>query len=76
MRRRSASFTLRLPSRDEENNRRPASESEAEAWRGWLLRAIAGDPNDLQIMYGLSGERYLPERELTEREAAPKGTEK
>jgi len=40
-------------------------ESEAEAWRGWLLRAIAGDPNDLQIMYGLSGERYLPERELT-----------
>ncbi|WEO76117.1 glycoside hydrolase family 15 protein [Cryobacterium sp. SO2] len=40
-------------------------ELEAEDWRGWLLRAIAGDPNDLQIMYGLSGERYLPERELT-----------
>ncbi len=40
-------------------------ESEAEAWRGWLLRAIAGDPNDVQIMYGLAGERYLPERELT-----------
>jgi GH15 family glucan-1,4-alpha-glucosidase len=40
-------------------------EVEAEDWRGWLLRAIAGDPNDLQIMYGLSGERYLPERELT-----------
>ena len=39
-------------------------ESEAEAWRGWLLRAIAGDPNDVQIMYGLAGERYLPEREL------------
>jgi len=39
-------------------------EAEAEAWRGWLLRAIAGDPNDLQIMYGLAGERYLPEREL------------
>ncbi|HSF26577.1 MAG TPA: glycoside hydrolase family 15 protein [Actinomycetes bacterium] len=34
---------------------------EAEAWRGWLLRAIAGDPADLQIMYGLAGERRLPE---------------
>ncbi|KFF60180.1 hypothetical protein JF66_06175 [Cryobacterium sp. MLB-32] len=40
-------------------------ESEAEDWRAWLLRAIAGDPEDVQIMYGLSGERYLPERELT-----------
>jgi len=40
-------------------------EMEAEAWRAWLLRAIAGDPGDVQIMYGLSGERYLPERELT-----------
>jgi len=40
-------------------------EAEAEAWRSWLLRAIAGDPNDVQILYGLSGERYLPERELT-----------
>ncbi len=39
-------------------------ESEAEAWRSWLLRAIAGDPRDVQIMYGLAGERYLPEREL------------
>jgi len=39
-------------------------ETEAEAWRGWLLRAIAGDPGDVQIMYGLAGERYLPEREL------------
>ena len=36
--------------------------AEAEAWRGWLLRAIAGDPDDVQIMYGLAGERYLPER--------------
>lgn len=34
---------------------------EAEAWRGWLLRAIAGDPADVQIMYGLAGERRLPE---------------
>jgi GH15 family glucan-1,4-alpha-glucosidase len=37
---------------------------EAEAWRGWLLRAIAGDPDDLQIMYGPAGERRLPEYEL------------
>ncbi len=38
--------------------------SEAHRWRDWLLRAIAGDPADVQIMYGLAGERYLPEREL------------
>lgn len=37
---------------------------EAEAWRDWLLRAVAGDPADLQIMYGLAGERRLPESEL------------
>jgi GH15 family glucan-1,4-alpha-glucosidase len=37
---------------------------EARAWRNWLLRAIAGDPEDVQIMYGLAGERSLPEREL------------
>ncbi|MHA7145188.1 glycoside hydrolase family 15 protein [Arthrobacter sp. TmT3-37] len=37
---------------------------EALGWRNWLLRAVAGDPEDLQIMYGLAGERYLPEREL------------
>jgi GH15 family glucan-1,4-alpha-glucosidase len=37
---------------------------EAEAWRQWLLRAVAGDPADLQIMYGLAGERRLDEREL------------
>ncbi|NUK03117.1 glycoside hydrolase family 15 protein [Streptomyces lunaelactis] len=37
---------------------------EAKAWRNWLLRAVAGDPADLQIMYGLSGERRLPEMEL------------
>ncbi|MEU3617708.1 glycoside hydrolase family 15 protein [Streptomyces sp. NPDC006872] len=37
---------------------------EAEAWRNWLLRAVAGDPADLQIMYGLAGERRLPECEL------------
>ena len=39
--------------------------AEAEAWRTWLLRAIAGDPADVQIMYGLAGERRLEERELT-----------
>ncbi len=38
---------------------------EADEWRGWLLRAIAGDPADVQIMYGLAGERELPERELS-----------
>ncbi|WAB81388.1 glycoside hydrolase family 15 protein [Microcella daejeonensis] len=37
---------------------------EAMAWREWLLRAIAGDPHDLQIMYGIGGERRLTEREL------------
>ncbi|MFE6334863.1 glycoside hydrolase family 15 protein [Streptomyces sp. NPDC057806] len=39
-------------------------QEEAEAWRNWLLRAVAGDPADLQIMYGLAGERRLPELEL------------
>lgn len=37
---------------------------EALTWRNWLLRAVAGDPEDLQIMYGLGGERELPEKEL------------
>jgi GH15 family glucan-1,4-alpha-glucosidase len=37
---------------------------EAAAWRDWLLRAVAGDPADLQIMYGLHGERRLPEMTL------------
>ncbi|WP_291055458.1 glycoside hydrolase family 15 protein [Herbiconiux sp.] len=39
-------------------------EDEAGQWRRWLLRAIAGDPADIQTMYGLSGERRLPESEL------------
>ncbi|GAA0949203.1 MULTISPECIES: glycoside hydrolase family 15 protein [Streptomyces violaceusniger group] len=38
---------------------------EAVAWRDWLLRAIAGDPAELQIMYGLGGERRVHEQELT-----------
>jgi GH15 family glucan-1,4-alpha-glucosidase len=37
---------------------------EAAAWRNWLLRAVAGDPATLQVMYGVSGERRLPELEL------------
>jgi GH15 family glucan-1,4-alpha-glucosidase len=37
---------------------------EAHEWRDWLLRAVAGDPADLQIMYGLTGERRLPEFEI------------
>ncbi|MEI5523190.1 glycoside hydrolase family 15 protein [Streptomyces brasiliscabiei] len=39
-------------------------QEEAGAWRDWLLRAVAGDPADLQIMYGLAGERRTPEHEL------------
>ncbi|MER5731841.1 glycoside hydrolase family 15 protein [Streptomyces sp. NPDC002138] len=37
---------------------------EARAWRRWLLRAVAGDPADLQIMYGIAGERRIPETDL------------
>jgi GH15 family glucan-1,4-alpha-glucosidase len=37
---------------------------EAAAWRNWLLRAAAGAPEQLQIMYGPAGERRLPEFEL------------
>lgn len=38
---------------------------EAAAWREWLLRAVAGDPAKVQIMYGIAGERRLDEREIT-----------
>ena len=37
---------------------------EAESWRQWLLRAVAGAPDQLQIMYGIAGERWLPEFEV------------
>jgi GH15 family glucan-1,4-alpha-glucosidase len=38
--------------------------AEARAWREWLLRAVAGDPADLRIMYALDGTRRIPEYEL------------
>ena len=38
--------------------------AEAGKWRDWLLRAVAGDPAELQIMYGIDGTRRLPEYEL------------
>jgi len=38
--------------------------AEAEAWRDWLIRAVAGDPAEMQIMYGVGGERRLTEHEL------------
>ena len=37
---------------------------EAREWRGWLLRAVAGDPEDMQIMYIVDGGRNLPEQTL------------
>ncbi|NUU07273.1 glycoside hydrolase family 15 protein [Leifsonia sp. C5G2] len=37
---------------------------EARAWRDWLLRSVAGDPAQLQIMYGLDGRRRMPEESL------------
>jgi GH15 family glucan-1,4-alpha-glucosidase len=37
---------------------------EARSWRDWLLRAVAGSPDQLQVMYGLGGERRLPEWEV------------
>jgi GH15 family glucan-1,4-alpha-glucosidase len=38
---------------------------EAVAWREWLLRAVAGSPNDLQILYSITGKRRLDECELS-----------
>ena len=40
-------------------------QSEAVAWRDWLLRAVAGKASQDQIMYGIAGERRLPEWEVT-----------
>ncbi|HEX5137883.1 MAG TPA: glycoside hydrolase family 15 protein [Planctomycetota bacterium] len=39
-------------------------QEEAAEWREWLLRAVAGHPSKLQIMYGVAGERRLDERHL------------
>jgi GH15 family glucan-1,4-alpha-glucosidase len=39
--------------------------SEAAAWRQWLMRTVAGHPDQLQIMYGIFGERSLPELEIS-----------
>jgi GH15 family glucan-1,4-alpha-glucosidase len=38
--------------------------AEAKAWQTWLLRAVAGSPDKLQIMYGVAGERRLTEYEV------------
>jgi GH15 family glucan-1,4-alpha-glucosidase len=38
--------------------------SEAKAWRDWLMRAVAGMPDQIQIMYGIAGERRLDEFEI------------
>ncbi|HEX5127206.1 MAG TPA: glycoside hydrolase family 15 protein [Rhodocyclaceae bacterium] len=38
---------------------------EADAWRRWLSRAVAGSPEQLQIMYGIGGERMLEEWEIS-----------
>jgi GH15 family glucan-1,4-alpha-glucosidase len=51
---RDATFTLAAL-------REAGHEEEASAWRDWLLRSIAGSPEALQIMYGLAGERRVPE---------------
>jgi GH15 family glucan-1,4-alpha-glucosidase len=37
---------------------------EAVSWRNWLVRAVAGDPSEIQIMYGIGGERRLTEMDL------------
>jgi GH15 family glucan-1,4-alpha-glucosidase len=37
---------------------------ETKLWRRWLIRAVAGDPEDLQIMYAVDGSRDLAEREI------------
>ena len=39
-------------------------DEDARAWREWALRTTAGEPERLQIMYGLTGERRVPERAI------------
>ncbi|MBS2026635.1 MAG: glycoside hydrolase family 15 protein [Deltaproteobacteria bacterium] len=54
---RDASFTL-------DNLYRAGYREEARAWRKWLIRTAAGAPSQLQMLYGVSGERRIPELEL------------
>lgn len=54
---RDATFTLQALMRS-------GFEAEARAWHDWLLRAAAGAPDQLHILYGIAGERRLPEIEL------------
>jgi GH15 family glucan-1,4-alpha-glucosidase len=44
---------------------RSGYQDETALWRNWLLRAVAGDPEDMQIMYAVDGSRNLPEKELS-----------
>jgi GH15 family glucan-1,4-alpha-glucosidase len=44
---------------------RSGYDEETVLWRNWLLRAVAGDPKDMQTMYAVDGSRELPERELS-----------
>ena len=58
---------LLAPRRDAHAARAPAAATTTTrrvAWRRWLLRAVAGDPADIQIMYGVAGERRLTEYEV------------
>lgn len=43
---------------------RCSTAEEAKAWREWVVRTVAGDPSDIQELYGVAGERRLPEQEL------------
>ena len=54
---RDATFTLQAMMNSGHN-------VEAGRWREWLLRAVAGDPGRMQIMYGIAGERLLPEWQI------------
>ncbi len=42
----------------------PATSTKRKAWHDWLLRAVAGSPDQVQIMYGIQGERNLLEWEI------------
>ena len=55
---RDATFTLRAMMNE-------GYYQEAQAWRGWLIRAAGGDPSQVQIMYGVAGERRLTESEVS-----------